>query len=244
MFNARKSRVAGKKSIIFLFIAIFSFAFTNLATADDGGYCNSNYWYKTVKHGSTYQAGKDVYVKVEAQKHYDIQYMELYINGYKVRREMHAPYEWGRPNGGGDNYLRRLKPGTYRLKCIAKTRCGGQYKEEITIYVKQKGGGHNGNYCANNYKYLYGQHGSHCKAGKDLYVKVAADYNKKVEYMELYINGYKVRREMHAPYEWGRPNGGGDHYLRNMKRGTYQLKCKIKTKCGDIVWKKSTVQVY
>jgi len=228
-----------KNSIIFTFIALFSFAFNFTATADDGGYCNNNYWYKTVKHGDTYNAGKDVYVKVEAQKHYDIQYMDLYINGYKVRREMNAPYEWGRPTGGGDNYLRNLKPGTYRLKCIAKTKCGGQYKKEITIYVKNQ---HN-NYCNTNYYYEYAKHGSSCQAGRDLYVKVGAQKHQDVEYMELYINGYKVRREMNAPYEWGRPNGGGDHYLRNMKRGTYQLKCKIKTRCGEIIWKKSTVYV-
>ncbi len=70
------------------------------------------------------------------------------------------------------------------------------------------------------------------------------DYNHKVEWMELYINGYKVRREMNAPYEWGRPNSGGDHYLRNMKRGTYTLKCKIKTKCGGIEWKEKRITVH
>ena len=125
-----------KNSIIFTFIALFSFAFNFTATADDGGYCNNNYWYKTVKHGDTYYAGKDVYVKVAAQKHYDIQYMDLYINGYKVRREMNAPYEWGRPNGSGDNYLRNMQRGTYTLKCKIKTTCGEVVwkQKQVTVY--------------------------------------------------------------------------------------------------------------
>ena len=89
---------------------------------------------------------------------------------------------------------------------------------------------------------MYGQNG--CQAGRNLYVKIGADNHNKVEWMELYIDGYKVRREMSAPYEWGRPNGGGDNYLRNMRRGTYTLKCKIKTECGDIVWKQKQVTVH
>ena len=77
--------------------------------------------------------GKDVYVKVEAQKFQDIAYMDLYLNGYKVRREMSAPYEWARPYTGGDNYLRNLKAGTYKLKCVVKTKCGGKYQKEIIL---------------------------------------------------------------------------------------------------------------
>ena len=232
-----------KNLINFTFIALFSFVFNFAAIAADGGHCNKNYYYKTVRHGDTYNEGKDVYVKVNADNHYDIHSMTLYVNGYKVRTEMSAPYEWARPNSGGDNYLRNMKKGTYKLKCVVKTKCGQTYYKTITFYVKgHNGGGNNGNYCANNYYYKYGQNG--CQAGKDLYVKVGADYSQKVEYMELYINGYKVRREMSAPYEWGRPHGGGDHYLRNMRKGTYTLKCKIKTKCGDIIWKKKQVRVY
>ena len=229
-----------KNLINLTFIALLSFAFSFTVTADDGGYCNNNYYYKTVKHGETYPVGKDVYVKVEAQKYQDIAYMDLYLNGYKVRREMNAPYEWARPHTGGDNYLRNLKAGTYRLKCVVKTRCGGKYQKEIIFHVNAHCAP---TYCNTNYWYMYGKHGSKCQKGKDLYVKVGAEKHQDVQYMELYINGYKVRREMSAPYEWGRPNGGGDNYLRNMKPGTYQLKCKIKTRCGEIIWKKSTVYV-
>ena len=228
-----------KNSIICSFIALFSFAFSFTAIADNGGYCNNNYYYKTVRHGDTYKVGQDVYVKVDAQKYQDIAYMDLYINGYKVRREMNAPYEWARPNSNGDHYLRNMKAGTYRLKCVVKTKCGGQYQKELTFYVKNQ---HN-NYCNTNYYYEYAKHNSSCQAGQDLYVKVKAEKHQDVEYMELYINGYKVRREMNAPYEWGRKNTNGDSALRNMRRGTYQLKCKIKTRCGEIKWKQSTVYV-
>ncbi|MEM6316237.1 MAG: hypothetical protein AAF960_01125 [Bacteroidota bacterium] len=225
--------------ILFFAFAFIAFFTTTTMATPTGGHCNGNYIYKTVKNGGVYAAGKDIYVKVGAQNHYDIQYMDLYINGYRVRREMNAPYEWGRPNGGGDQYLRNMKPGTYKLKCIATTRCGRTHKKEITIYVKKKNNG----YCNTNYWYMTAKHGQHCQKGKDLYVKVGAQKASDVEYMELYINGYRVRREMNAPYEWGRPNGGSDQYLRNMKPGTYQLKCKIKTRCGEIIWKKSTVYV-
>ena len=230
-----------KNSIIFTFIALFSFAFSFTAIA--GGNCNKNYWYDNVRHGDTYQTGKNLYVKVKAQNRYDIKDMTLYINGHKIRTEMNAPYEWARPNAGGDNYLRNLQAGNYKLKCVVRTKCGGSYYKIIDFYVRGgHGGGNNGNYCAQNYRYMYGQNG--CQAGRDLYVKIGADNHQKVEWMELYINGYKVRREMSAPYEWGRPNGGGDQYLRNMQRGSYQLKCKIKTKCGDVVWKQKQVTVY
>ena len=224
------------KSIFFALIALVSFSFTAQA---DGG-CNSHFFYANIQQGATYQAGKDVYVKVKAQHHYDIKEMTLYINGYKIRTEMNAPYEWARPHSNGDNYLRNLKVGNYKLKCVVKTNCGGTYYKYLDFYVRGGNGGHGT--CANNYRYLYGQNG--CQAGRDLYVKVGADYTQKVEWMELYVNGYKVRREMNAPYEWGRPNSGGDQLLRNMRRGTYTLKCKIKTKCGGIEWKEKRVTIH
>jgi len=226
------------KSIFFAFIALVSFSFT--VAADDGGYCNKNYYYKTVKNGDVYPVGKDVYVRVDAGNYRDIKHMTLYLNGYKIRTEMNAPYEWARPNSGGDHYLRNLKKGTYKLKCVVKTKCGGTYYKQIIFHVKAHCAP---TYCNTNYWYMYGKHGSKCQKGKDLYVKVGAEKHQDVEYMELYINDRKVRREMNAPYEWGRPHGGGDHYLRNMRPGTYYLKCKIKTRCGEIIWKKSTVYV-
>lgn len=212
---------------------------TFMITAEETGHCVSDYWYETCHNGKTYQAGKDVYVRVKAKKSYDIQWMDLYINGYKVRREMHAPYEWGRPNGGGDHYLRKLKKGTYKLKCVVKTKCGYIYKKYCTIYVK----GYDPYYCEENAWFIYGKHGTYYHKYSDVYVKVKAQKHQDIEYMDLYVNNKKVRREMHAPYEWGRPNGGGDHYLRNMHPGTYQLKCKVKTKCGKYYTYYSTIYV-
>lgn len=209
-----------------------------IAVADTGGTCNKNFYYETITHGHTYPAGKDIYVKVKAQYHYDIAYMDLYVNGYKVRRENQAQYEWGRPHGGGDHRLRNMKPGTYKIKCVAKTKCGSDYYKEITIYVKGKK-----KTCTNNFWYVYAKHGSSCQKGQDLYVKVDAERHADVEYMELYINNHFVRRENYAHYEWGKPNTGGDHQLRNMRKGTYYLKCKIKTKCGEVIVKKSTITV-
>lgn len=126
-----------KNLINFAFLTLFSFAFNFTAIAADGGNCNKNYFYETVKNGDTYSEGKDIYVKVIADNHYDIQSMTLYINGYKIRTEMNAPYEWGRPNGSGDQYLRNLQSGTYRLVCIARTKCGGKYKKAINFNVNQ-----------------------------------------------------------------------------------------------------------
>ena len=57
-------------------IALVTFSISAIA----GGNCNKNYWYDNVQHGATYQTGKNLYVKVKAQNHYDIQDMTLYIN--------------------------------------------------------------------------------------------------------------------------------------------------------------------
>jgi hypothetical protein len=72
---------------------------------------------------------------------------------------------------------------------------------------------------------------------------VKSEKYQDIEWMELYVNNRKVRRENAAPYEWGKPNSNGDHLLRRMKRGTYKLKCKYKTKCGKYLEKYSTIYV-
>ena len=50
--------------------------------------------------------------------------------------------------------------------------------------------------------------------------------------MQLYVNGKFVRKESSYPYEWAKGSGNTDNYLRNLKRGTYNLKARVKTKCG------------
>lgn len=229
-----------KNSIIFTFIALFSFT-----TAFAGGHCNENFYFKNIKNFDTFQTGKDIYVKVEAQRSYDIMYMDLFINGYKVRTEQHAPYEWGRPHGGGDHYLRNMKPGTYKLKCVIKTKCNRTVYKEITIYVKNghHNGGNGNNNCYNNYYYETAKNGYRCQRGTNVYVKVGAQNIHNVEWMELYINGQKIRRENNYPYEWGKSNSNADYQLKNMRPGTYTLECKIYTKCNTLEVKTSTFYV-
>ncbi len=65
------------KTIFIALIALIAFSFT---AAADGGNFNKNYWYDNERHGDTYQTGKNLYVKVKAQNHYDINDMTLYIN--------------------------------------------------------------------------------------------------------------------------------------------------------------------
>ena len=107
-------------------------------------YCNfvvkhrqCNYGMRFIKgqHGSHYPKYTNLYVKVQADNHHDIEWAELYVNGRKVRRENSAPYEWGIQHNSNDHLLKRMQPGTYKLKCYYKTKCG-QYKEKYsTIYI-------------------------------------------------------------------------------------------------------------
>jgi len=93
-------------------------------------------WYEKGKHNSYYPRYSNVYVKVMAEKHYDIEWAELYVNGHKVRRENGAPYEWGKPHSQSDHKLNNMQPGTYYLVCKYKTKCGQYYEKKSTIYVK------------------------------------------------------------------------------------------------------------
>ena len=80
--------------------------------------CDWDSWFEKCTDGSTYQEGQDVYVRVKAKKYHDIEWMELYCNGEKIKKEMNSPYEWCRPNGNGDHKLRRMRKGTYKLSLI------------------------------------------------------------------------------------------------------------------------------
>jgi hypothetical protein len=228
---------------LLLFVLTSLFALNLFASTTDSytGHCNSDFWFENIQHGKTYPKGSDVYVRVKARKHYDIAWMELYVNNRKIRRENHAPYEWAKPHTNGDYQLKNLRAGTYKLKCLVRTKCGHFYKKYITIYVK---GHHNPHHCNKKAWFEYGKHGTKYKAGKDVYVRVKAQNSHDIEYMELYVNGRFVRRENHAAYEWGKPHSHGDHLLRNMRKGTYKLKCVVKTKCGHKYSYYSTIYVY
>jgi hypothetical protein len=191
------------------------------------GHCEINSWFKYPKNGGTFQEGKTVYVRVDPKKYHDIHHMELFVNGKFVRKESRYPYEWAKANSGGDHILRNMRVGTYKLVCKIFDKCG--YRKEIrrTIHV---GGG--GNHC--NYKswYKYPKNNGTYRYGDDVYVRVDTEKYQDIEKMELFVNGKFVRKESHYPYEWCKGNGNSDGYLRNLKRGTYNLKCRVKTKCG------------
>jgi hypothetical protein len=202
--------------------------------APNSGNCEWDSWFKYPKNNEQYGSGKDVYVKVDPKKYQDIEYMELYVNGKLVRKESSYPYEWCRPNSGGDNYLRNMKPGTYKLTVKIKDKCGQYHEKHCIIHVKGNGGG--GNHpgvCEKDAWFKYPKNNGSYRYGSDVYVRVDPKKYQDIEYMELYVNGKLVRKESQYPYEWAKGQGSSDSYLRNLKRGTYKLKVRIKDKCGQ-----------
>ncbi|MEL6924158.1 MAG: hypothetical protein AAFO94_08930, partial [Bacteroidota bacterium] len=171
-----------------------------------------------------------------------IKYMELYVNGKQVRRESSYPYEWCKKGRNDDVYLRKLKPGTYRIKVVVYDTCGKKSYKECVIYVD----GHNNNpvYCKINAKFRYPVLQKKYYEGQDCYVRLDIDRPDQVRHVELYVNGRFVKKEMNAPYEWARNNGNGDYQLRKLKRGTYKILCKIYDKCGKVHKKECTIVVY
>ena len=206
---------------------------------DNGGQCDYRFWYDDCQDRKEIYAGKDYYVKVNAEKHHNIKWMDLYIDGRKIRREESYPYEWGRPGTSGDHQLRNMRKGTYKLKCVVYDKCGDYREEYCTIIVKD---GHN-NYCEKEVWYEKGKHNTHYRKHSNVYVKVTARKHQDIEWCELYVDGRKVRREMNAPYEWGKPHSNNDHLLNQMRPGSYRLKCKYKTKCGKYYEKYSTIHI-
>ena len=73
---------------------------------------------------------------LEKAKYKDIEYMELYCNGQKIRKESSYPYEWCKGNGNSDYQLRNMQKGTYNLKVVVKDKCGKYHEEYCKIYVK------------------------------------------------------------------------------------------------------------
>ncbi len=82
--------------------------------------------------------------------------------------------------------------------------------------------------------FKYPKNGQTFQEGKDIYTLIYPKYKEHISYMELYINGKYIRKESSYPFEWCKGSGNSDHYLRNMKPGTYKLKAKIKDKCGNV----------
>ncbi len=196
------------------------------------GHCEWESWFKYPKNNGNYPAGKDVYVRIDPKKYQDIEYMELYVNGNFVRKETSYPYEWAKGSGNNDGHLRNLKPGTYKISVKIKDKCGKYHEKHCVIYVK----GHqnpNPGHCEWDAWFKYPKNNGTYRYGSDVYVRVDPKKYQDIEYMELYVNGKFVRKETSYPYEWAKGSGNTDGYLRNLKRGTYKLKVRIKDKCGQ-----------
>jgi hypothetical protein len=230
------------KNMIILTVALLVTIANNLTAkvstaALDYTYCNWNSWFEyPQKH--TFYAGEDVYVRVKPQKHYDINYMEIWVNNQYIRKETSYPYEWCKSSGGGDNYLRNLTPGNYKIKCKIVDKCGGCHYIYYDICVTG-----NNNYCNWNSWFQYPQHNKHYNKGCDMYVRVDCQKHQDIEWMELYVNNQCIRKETSYPYEWCKGSGNSDYKLRNMQKGCYYLKVKIKDKCGQYHEKYCTIYI-
>ncbi len=218
--------------LLILSFLTFSFNLTAETTTSEieSTACTWKSWFKYPKNNGSYEVGKSVYVRVDPQKYQDIEYMELSINGKLIRKESQYPYEWAKGNSG-DNYLRRLRPGTYKLKCKIKDRCGKFHEIYCTFYVKGNGN-QQGGQCAYKAWFKYPENGKSYQVGSSVYVKVDAQNYKNIKYCELYVNGKLVRKESSYPYEWAKGNGNNDGYLRKLKAGTYKLQCRVYDNCG------------
>ena len=75
------------------------------------------------------------WVKIDVKNPEIISYIDLYINNRSVGRDTRPPFRWGK---GSD--LRRgpkvLKPGSYKLKALIRTKDGKQTTKYSTFRVK------------------------------------------------------------------------------------------------------------
>jgi hypothetical protein len=98
-------------------------------------HCEWDFWFDTPKSNHSYNSNSDVYVKVDAKHHQDIEWMELYVNNSLVRKETSYPYEWCRHNTNNDHKLRKLKKGSYHLRVKVKDKCGDYHEKDCHFTV-------------------------------------------------------------------------------------------------------------
>lgn len=109
---------------------------------------------------------------------------------------------------------------------------GAQYKK-CWWNPCNNGGGGNQNCNWSSY-FQYPQKNQYFNHGSNVYVKVNPQKKEDIAYMELYLNNQYIRKESYYPFEWCKGGGNSDYKLRNMSPGNYQLKVKIKDKCGSV----------
>lgn len=107
----------------------------DLSGTSERGKCEGDAWFKYPSQ-RTYPQGSDIYVLVSPKKYRDIAAMELYVNGKFIRKETQYPFEWCKGTGTSDKYLRNMKPGSYKLMCVIKTKCGEVRKEYRLFEIK------------------------------------------------------------------------------------------------------------
>lgn len=185
-----------------------------------------------------FHLGDPIYVRVKPQNQYDIKYMEIWVDNQYIRRETSAPYEWGIAGSHADVYLRNLQPGVHKIKCKILDKCGQSHFIYYEIQIK----GEN-NFCNNSSWFKYPQNNKHYHQGNNIYVRVDCQKYQDIEFMELYLNNEFIHKENQYPFEWCKENGNSDYKLRNLKKGYYTLKLKIKDKCGKYSEKKCTFYV-
>lgn len=218
--------------VVFLVAGLFSNA--NAASPENFGNCNWDFWFKNPNCGSSYEAGKDIYVRIDAQKYQDIEYMELYVNNQFIRKETSYPFEWCVGSGNSDSKLRHMQPGNYKLKVKVKDKCGDYHEKYCDFVIKGHGnGGGHGGHCEWESWFKNPNCGGSYNSGSDVYVKIDPKKYQDIEYIELYVNNQFVRKETSYPYEWCVGSGNSDSYLRHMQPGNYKLKARIKDKCGE-----------
>ncbi len=213
-----------------VFIALNTFTVLQVSATSN---CLWDSWFKYPRMNASYEAGSDVYCRVDPKKYHDIREMQLFINGKFIRKESQYPYEWAKGTNG-DHYLRNMKKGTYKLKCLIKTKCGKSHEIYTTFYVKgQSRDDHDqSGHCQYKAFFKYPQNGKYYTPGSDVYVRLAVQNYQKIKHVELYINGKFIRKETSYPFEWAKGQGSTDSYLRNPKAGTYKLKARVFDKCG------------
>ena len=182
------------------------------------------------KNQHEYYEGDNIAIEVTTDRKEYIEYMDLYVNDVKVKRETGAPYTWDKNKV---DLFHNAKYGRYYLKVVAKDICGYYTEKYYEIDVKKKE-----NYCHYELRFEKNQHEYY--EGDDIAIKVKTDRKEYIEYMDLYVNDVKVKRETDAPYTWDKNKVD---FFHNAKYGRYHLKVIAKDICGDYTEKYYEIEV-